>query len=556
MQFKRLIVVGTASSPKEILLTQIPTTPRPDTLPVQVSQYVPLPVMQNTHSQVSQHNTSLRLRIPHLLFFLFIVIQSTIILMQKNGPFFDEAIYVTAGFRALQGKGLDDGYLIWFAGSLLWPLMAALSYLVHGLLAVRFLALGLAFLTLLTSYLTTKNLFGEKASCFTLLAFIASGPFMALSHLGVYDSPALAFTSISLWSITQLKHNHRIWLCISAVSFAFAVIAKYPIGLMLIPLLALLIHYRKEKSLGDVCLFLFIFTAVFLAFFLSCQYQVGDWFSWSSQNKPTFGSTRTVIIFAQIYFGLIPFVIAVVGFLLSKRKNMTIILLLTGLIWPLYHIISGNPVSDNKHVVFGFLFTYPLIGLFFARLWEKKIFYKAVALLTIISLLLIGSLQLYRLDLAWPDVRQPAAFLVQNTHYGDKLLINDSWSYNMYLYANHKIATPWDVFDGYRITNNESKIDLCSYNWFVNEEGSYAWPESVLAKIKTCKNFVAVFHYSSQVIGLGSNFQFVTYTVKTTIWKNTKMRGDTSQNTDPSFPYVNNQLLSKKEKCLRCEITK
>jgi len=102
MQFKRLIVVGTASSPKEILLTQIPTTPRPDTLPVQVSQYVPLPVMQNTHSQVSQHNTSLRLRIPHLLFFLFIVIQSTIILMQKNGPFFDEAIYVTAGLSGLQ----------------------------------------------------------------------------------------------------------------------------------------------------------------------------------------------------------------------------------------------------------------------------------------------------------------------------------------------------------------------------------------------------------------------------------------------------------------------
>ena len=530
MQFRRHSIIDTTSFPNETSFPQqVPLTPRHDTLLVQPSGHVEeklLVSIQNTHSkrnlQGTQSPAFWRFRASFFLFFIFVVIQCTIIFMQKNGPFFDEAIYITAGLRSLQGKGLDDGYLVWFAGSLLWPIMAASSYLINGLVAVRLLALCLACLTLFASYLTTKNLFGEKAAFFTLLAFIANGPFMALSHLGVYDSPSLTLTSISLWAMTQLKHNHRIWLCISAISFALAVIAKYPIGLMLLPLLATLAYYRKEKSLGDIFLFLFIFIAVFLAFFLSYQYQVGDWLSWSSQNKPVFGSTRTTIIFAQAYFGLIPFIIASLGFLLSKHKRIAVVLLLAGLLWPLYHIASGNPVSDNKHVVFGFLFTYPLIGLFLARLWERQFFYKFVTVLTIVSLVFIGSLQIYRLDSAWPDVRPPAAFLVQHVHYGDKLLINDSWSYSMYLYANHKITTPWDVFDGYRIANNESKIDICSYKWFVNEEGSYAWPESVLAKIRSCKNYSEVFHYSSRVIGLGSNFQFIEYNVKTTIWKNTK----------------------------------
>ncbi len=467
-----------------------------------------------------QDDSARWVRLSYVLIFLFVVMQGTLILLQRNGPFFDEAIYVTAGLRTLQGKGLDDGYLVWFAGSLLWPIIAGIGYLLHGLSTVRFLALLFALITLLSTYLTARNLFGAQAACFTILAFIVNGPFLALAHLGVYDSPALAFTALSFWSMTQLKQQHRFWLCLSAVTFALAVIAKYPIGLMLLPLLAVLLYMRKEAARIDVWLFLFIFTAVFLAFFLSFQYEVGDWLFWSIANKPTFGATRSTIIFAQLYYGLLPFLLAAIGFLLSKQKRLTIILLLAAFLWPLYHIGSGNPVSDNKHVVFGFLFTYPLIGLLFARLWTKKAIGKIASSVFLLVLALIGSLQLYNLDLAWPDVRTPAGFLVQHVHVGDTLLVNDSWPYTMYLYANHNITSPWEVIDGYAITNHKATSDLCSYNWFVDEEGSYAWSESVLSKLKTCQNFVQVFQYSSQVIGLGSNNRFISYTVKTTIWQN------------------------------------
>ena len=46
--------------------------------------------------------------------------------LNYNGPFFDEAIYITAGQRTLEGFGYSDGYITWFAGSLLWPALAGL----------------------------------------------------------------------------------------------------------------------------------------------------------------------------------------------------------------------------------------------------------------------------------------------------------------------------------------------------------------------------------------------------------------------------------------------
>jgi hypothetical protein len=501
-------------------LSHIPPS-RPIVQPAQISveenDPVPSPLFPDTpgKKRFVQHFKG-----SYLLFLIFAVIQTVIILHQGTGPFFDEAIYITAGLRTLQGKGLDDGYLVWFAGSLLWPFFAGLGYLLKGLVGVRFMALFFAFLTFIASYLTTRNLFGEKAACFTLIALLCSGPFMALAHLGVYDSPALACTAISFWAITQLKHDHRIWLCVSAIAFALAIIAKYPIVLMLLPLLALIRQQRKAQSTVDICLFLFLFTATFLTFFLSCQYEVGDWLFWSIANKPTFGATRESIAFVQLSFGLLPLLFAFAGFLLPRgKKALKLILLLAGFIWPLYHILTGNPVSDNKHVVFGFLFIYPLIGLFFAFLWEKNIFGKLLVSLSILVLIVFGFSQLTRLDAAWPDVRTPANYLMQHVQPGDKLLINDSWSYTMYLYGNKNITSPWDVFDNYRIQDHESKMDLCHYQWFVDEEGSYAWSQQVLAKMQTCAHFVRVFQYSSPVVGLGNNNQYVRYTVKTTIWK-------------------------------------
>ncbi len=460
--------------------------------------------------------------ISYLLLLAFSVIQITLILMQKTGPFYDEAIYMTAGLRTLQGKGMDDGYMVWFAGSLLWPTIAGLGSLIYGLIAVRLIAFLLALIGLLATYLAAKNLFGARAACFTLLTFILNAPLMALAHLGVYDLPALAFTGISFWGITQLqKRDHRFWLCLSSVSLAMAAISKYPIGLMIIPIFGLILIGRGQKRVTDMALFMGIFAGVFLAFFLPTQYQVGDWLSWSSRNKPTFNETKTTIIATLLYSGLIPMVLALLGLVITPKKKLAFVLFLSGLIWPAYHIISGNPVSDNKHVVFGFVFIYPLIGLFCSSLWRKKWIGKTAFLLLCLALMFIGVKELDTLDAAWPDTRPATTFLTTHAHSGDIFLINDAWPYTLDLYQHQKITEPWKVFDNYRINNHENPTSICRYDWFVDEQGSYAWPTDFKQRIESCHTFKPVYHAQSYAVGIGNSLTYIRYTVTTTIYINT-----------------------------------
>jgi hypothetical protein len=155
-----------------------------------------------------------------------------------------------------------------------------------------------------------------------------------------------------------------------------------------------------------------------------------------------------------------------------------------------------------------------------ATIWERWPG-KATALAGVSALIVLGYFQVGNYDRAWPDVRATADYLVGQVQPGQMLMINESWPYTMYLYIDGRINSPWDVFDAFRITHGESKIDLCQYDWFVDSEGSYKWPDSILAEIQKCGNFKPVFSSVNTVVGLGSDLDYVTYSVKTTVWRNT-----------------------------------
>ena len=161
--------------------------------------------------------------------------------LDYNGPFFDEAIYVTAGQRTLEGYGISDGYLTWFGGHLIWPLIAAVGYLGAGLLGTRILALVLSLFALLSLSRATHNLFGQRPAFWASLAFAINGPFTALAHLGVYDTLALAGIAVSFWALTELiRQDNRAWLIVAAVAYGIGLFAKYPMALMILPLSSVL----------------------------------------------------------------------------------------------------------------------------------------------------------------------------------------------------------------------------------------------------------------------------------------------------------------------------
>jgi hypothetical protein len=64
-------------------------------------------------------------------------------------------------------------------------------------------------------------------------------------------------------------------------------------------------------------------------------------------------------------------------------------------------------------------------------------------------------------------------------------------------------------------------MDLCEFDWFVDSQGSYQWPELILAQVRRCGNFEQVYATSSTVVGLNRGLRYESYLVRTIIWRNT-----------------------------------
>jgi hypothetical protein len=458
----------------------------------------------------------------HLIILLFILFAALQILLQKNGPFIDEGIYITAGIRTFEGNGLSDRYLTWFHGYLVWPLISAAGFKLAGIMGTRMFALLFAAVSLTAVSVATKNLYNEKVAVFTTLALAVFGPFLFLSGLGVYDLPAIAGLSLSFWAITKLKINdNRLWLFFASMFYSLGAISKYPSGVMILPLLLILFRIRNKKATIDILLFLFISAAFFLAFLYPVRDMLSELARWSVNNKPSFGATRLSIFTEILYLSSVPTILALLGWLYTRKTKLGIegILLISGIIWPIYHLSSGDPVSMNKHLVFGFLFYSPLIGVFLYTLWKKT---RLASVVLVLALIYIGIAQSNYMAKTWLDTRDQTAFLIDNSTYGQKYLINNSWPFTAYLYSKNKIDTPWDIYDVYRATNLETENDLCDFDWYIDEKRPPEWPDEIRNKITSCGTFQLVYTASNKLTNMGSDGKIISFTVTTDIWKNTK----------------------------------
>lgn len=454
-------------------------------------------------------------------------------MLDYNGPFMDEGIYITAGQRTLEGHGLTDGFLGWFAGSLVWPTLAGLGSRIGGLIGARACAVTLVGVAFILLVLAARNLFGELVAFWTALAFSVSGPVLALARMAVYDTAALAGIAASFWAITELdKRDHRFWLILAAVAFCWAIFAKYPSGLMLFPLMGVLLAVRGRKAVTDLFLFGFVSIAITLAFFLPVRERVVYFFSYRLAHSPAIGVTRAMAAVDLLRLSIVPLLLALGGWWVAKQKRgLATILLLSLLMWPAYHLLLDDPVSRSKHLVYGFALGYPLVGLALDWMWDRSDrrlgarLGRGAAIALVLGLALLGAVQLERFNRAWPDARPAIEYLATRVQPGQKLLINESWPYTSYLYGVGRLETPWDVFDVYRITHGQSEIDLCEYDWFVDSQGAYQWPGPIVFKLHRCGVFESVLTTQSTVVGMSRDLDYVRYSVKVVVWRNLESVG-------------------------------
>jgi hypothetical protein len=461
---------------------------------------------------------------------LFVILQVVLILRQQTGPFQDEAIYIFAGMRTIEGFGLADNYLTWFAGSLLWPLIAASGYLIAGLVGARLIALTCTTLAIGATSKAARNLFGEPAQFWTALTLAISGPVIYLAHLAVYDQLALAGIAVSFWAVSQVgKGNDRRWLIIAALSFAIAVIAKYPMILCLAPLVGVLYVVRRQRAQADLFILLFASLALLLIYALPLRDQLAAFLVWRQENNPSFGATTAMIRFSLLWYGGVAWLLALLGAAVAwfarKGKRLLIVILTGGLLlWPLYHFVINNSVSAEKHEVFGFLFGYPLIGAMCAAIWLRRGSWRwirrAMVTFVLLGLALAGYAQAQQMDRGWADTRPSAQFLETHVQPGERILASDGAPYQLALYRNGNLLSPWDIYDTYRVAHGEFTGNLCTADWFVDEQGGIGWSDSVREKIMACGTFKEVFTSTTMVTQLGRTLTFVTYPVHIVVWVN------------------------------------
>ncbi len=455
---------------------------------------------------------------PWLLLAVFLAAELAVCAMQLNGPFLDEGIYLAAGLRTLQGHGIGDGYLTWFSGSLMWPVIAAFGWKLLGLAGARAAAAICVTAGLAGMLKATGNLLGMRVRAATALAAVISGPVIALAHLAVYDALAVAFVGGAFWAMTEfLRRDHRGWLAAAALLYALAGLAKYP-ALMFAgpPLAALVVVERGRRARLDLGLAAFIVCAVLLVYFLSDRAQLAAFEAFRTQNNPNFHVGRNQIVYSQIYFTAVPLLLALVGTAVIENRRLALALL-TGLIGaPVYHLITGNPSGDQKHVVFGLLFILPLIGVTISHALYR--WRSAVAVPVLVALGMFGLVQATRIDEGWGDLRGSVEVLTRDVRPGEKLLVSSSWVEAAYLYDRGRIASPNDVYDVYRVQHLGKPFNVCEFDWFIEVPGGEPWPPAIRRAVQRC-GFRKVYESSATLTGLGSNLRFVTYRAPIEIWE-------------------------------------
>ncbi|MBO6525003.1 MAG: glycosyltransferase family 39 protein [Balneolaceae bacterium] len=292
-----------------------------------------------------------------LLTFLFVNI--TLVIFLKQGPSGDEGIYILSGLELL--NGLPDTYSSWHNGSpFIWSLFAGWVYSFTSLIGLRIVTVLMGTTILYLIYLYSKKFLNEKDARLSVLMIALFAPFWTFSQIAVYDVPGLLLFTLAVVLVQKKKIG---FIVLAALFSGLAVLAKYAFIVFFPFLMLFLVLVYERKSL----LPLIVLCGVSGSIVMAHNFLVFNSIIPVSYDSYTVNSVR--LGFNSLYslgisvFILLPFILSY----LSVRTKIDLpkrwFLLFFGglLLWPLFHIVTGNPVSAQKHILFGLVFSAPLL---------------------------------------------------------------------------------------------------------------------------------------------------------------------------------------------------
>ncbi|MFG1691282.1 ArnT family glycosyltransferase [Gemmatimonadota bacterium] len=398
------------------------------------------------------------------LVLVFVAAELYCIYAPFNGPHVDEALSIEIGTYLLKGGDLQaTEFLETLNGSpFAWPLFSAIGFMAGGIEGADLMALGFAVLTLVMLSKAVTNLWNAQVATWATLGLAANGQFIRLGHFAVYDSLSLACLSVSFFSLTQYaKDKQRSWIILAAMAIAMAAFAKYPYGVMLFPLSALLITLStRDVVVGNVGTFLLAstFSIGLCIFLLFGSLEPSSFAAYAPKGR----GYLVNILFQLIYLGP-PFILVLQGYRLareSREAQVCAVLLATLFLWPMAHVMTNSDTSGDKHVLMGYLFAYPLVGLALSHLWQSRRRY--LTMIWVAGIVIWGLSSAYVNELIWPDIRPAAVYLSQHLEAGDHLFAPDQP-------RGFRLFLQGEGHEDIQL-NGLGHHDVCAYTWIVSYE--------------------------------------------------------------------------------------
>jgi hypothetical protein len=362
--------------------------PRPnldDLMPYQVPPTVQqregfTAAIQNMFAEAT-HEKQLNITLEHLMLALMLALIFAIRIsnLNFNTLHLDEAIYVSVGRDALSGN-FSQGASGWMFGSYLYPVLAAFTYNLGGVVALR--ALSAVFMTVASVFvfLTARSLFDERVGLWALLIFGLSGISINLGQHAVYDVIGVAFLTITLYCAVRAAQNpNESLLAWVGIALSVSILGKY-IGLLALPgifMVMVLVHLWQGRGILSFAripwLALIVPMLLILGIYAALYRQdLGAVFSgqYASQQQDRASILNEIV--SEI--GLVT-LFALLGILmLAGRAARQLpnqprlawllrlalpVLAVTILAMPIYHLATSNVRSLWKHDVYALVFLAP-----------------------------------------------------------------------------------------------------------------------------------------------------------------------------------------------------
>lgn len=349
--------------------------------------------------------------------------------------YMDETIYILYGrmFLSRHFESPIDTPLRWSFGWYLWPMMAATADRIGGIVALREFAAALGTATVFAVYGFARRVFSIPVALASAAVFALLGPAVFSSRIATHDAGVIFFFSYGAWLFARgwQEDDRKSWGGAAALFFA-AFLCKYLVCIFF-PVLAILAFTRKERA-----------TLWFVAPLASAcaAYGLYNWddlvqllrYAHSYRALHASAAETWNVYFARRIDFWVLFPMGLIGTLTLKGKDRlrNAVLLLMGLVMPVFQMISRPDADYWKHVTYSLLFLTPLAMDALIRLmrragrWFPAAVKVAVVILLSVSLAIAGNSFFPQKGIFWPDLDDSVNFLQGQIHPGQHVLVDDT----------------------------------------------------------------------------------------------------------------------------------